>query len=72
MEWREVSITQYALISKILEPFGPVRNLSDEDLRDILRQLQHLETHVYEVNRIDETPDEIAMTLDFLRVGVGV
>jgi hypothetical protein len=71
-KWREVSITEYGQITSILRQYGPVERLSGEEVQEIVRQLQHLRTYVYEVKRRDEAPDEIAMVLDFIRVDAGV
>ena len=72
MKWREVSITEYGLISEILRQYGRVRSLCDEDIEHIRGQLQNMKTYVYEVKRREETPDEIAIALAFVRMDVGV
>jgi hypothetical protein len=72
MEWREVSIADYGVITKLLERYGPVRHLSGEAVAGIVEELRHLTTYVYEVKRREETPDEIAMVLDFVRMDTGL
>ncbi len=71
-QWREVSITEYGQITSILKAYGPVERLSGEEVQEIIGQLEHLRTYVYEVRRREETPDEIAMILDFIRVDAGL
>jgi hypothetical protein len=72
MQWREVSLSEYGFISGILKQYGRVQSLSDEELKDIRMQLQNMKTYVYEVKRREETPGEIAIALDFVRMDVGV
>jgi hypothetical protein len=72
MEWREIPVVEYAAISRVLQSYGPVDRLSCGDVEDIIRQLHDVKTHIYAVKRRRETPDEIALVLDFVRVEVGV
>jgi hypothetical protein len=72
MKWREVSVAQYGVISKVIEAYGPVQRLSNEEVRDIVHQLRELEVYVYEIARKEETLEEVSLTLDFLRVDHGL
>jgi len=72
MEWREVSIADYGVIARILDRYGPVRHLSGEAVADVVEELRQLKTYVYQVRRREETPDEIAMVLDFVRMDTGL
>jgi hypothetical protein len=72
IEWREVSLAEYGLIAQVLKRYGSVARLSGEELEDIRCELQQITVHVYKVSRREETPEEIAMVLDFVRLDAGV
>ena len=62
----EVPIAEYGKVLGVLSSYRPARRLCAEEVRDVVAQLQHVKTHVYEVTRRDETPEAIEMTLDFV------
>ena len=69
---REVPTHEYGQIAQALKPYGQLGDLSEYDVGQIVRQLQHLKTHLYEVTHREETPDEILMHLTFVREDLGV
>lgn len=72
MSWREVPVAEYPRIQEVLDRYGSESRLSDGEIQEILRQLKHIRSHVYTVRCREQTPEEIAMVLDFVRADTGI
>jgi hypothetical protein len=70
--WHEVPLAEYGEVRKVLKQYGPAHQLSEEEVQEIIDQLRHLTTDVYEVRRRKETQKEIIMDLDFICRGSGI
>lgn len=68
-----MSIIDYGQIAQVLARYHrPVKDLSNEQLREIVQKLKFLKTHVYEITRKLETCDEISMDLTFVEEAAGL
>lgn len=72
MSWHEVPLSEYGAIAEVLENYGPASRLCEEEIREIIQQLRHVRSDVYEITRREATHDEIAMHLQFVCRDVGI
>jgi hypothetical protein len=70
-QWREVPISEYWVLGKATGSYTTVRDISHEEIDRLAHELGELKTHIYEVSRRRETPDEIVMDLTFVREDLG-